>query len=207
MKKKKQNHWSAFCSKWNFSIIASVECCANAHFIECNVLLGSWMLIKKFDIYIFQKRWQTLRISRSYSGIILSFACSCMHSSVSFHFLFTCFFFVSYYYYWTSVLSWLVGFYSSINFSFWYLLLRYIHSERSFSLAWAIIKVNTYFTIVVLKRCVSIALPHIKSCHMQLWEIESDRASERTTEEERAGRVKTSLYQTTTVCNVMSDVN
>lgn len=117
------------------------------------------------------------------------------------------FFFVSYYYYWTSVLSWLVGFYSSINFSFWYLLLRYIHSERSFSLAWAIIKVNTYFTIVVLKRCVSIALPHIKSCHMQLWEIESDRASERTTEEERAGRVKTSLYQTTTVCNVMSDVN
>lgn len=73
-----------------------ISFCFNS-FHRCDVMY-SWMLIKTFDIYIFQKRWQTPRISRSYSGIILSFACcrACtfvklyfslfFHSHVSVHF-------------------------------------------------------------------------------------------------------------------------
>lgn len=51
-------------------------------------IIYTWMLIKKIDIYIIQKRWQTPRVSRSYSGydfVVCVFVCMNSNFSLFIH--------------------------------------------------------------------------------------------------------------------------
>lgn len=132
------------------------------------------MLIKTFDIYIFQNRWQTPRISRSYSGIILSFACSCMHirQVILFTFSIHMFPFIRPLGDWSLLCLMELdesGILLNSNFSFWHSLLHCIHIRMIVFIAGAIIKFNTYILQSLCfeaMRCVSLTLPHIKSRHI-----------------------------------------